>query len=81
MQRVISWETRFQRVIEEATAKEFNWAEHDCCMFVCDAVLAIAAVDLAEPFRAKYSDKASAYEMIREYAGGGLVDLCVKRAA
>lgn len=42
----------------------FAWGENDCCLFACDAVLAMTGVDMAADFRGKYDDALGARRML-----------------
>jgi len=48
----------------------FTWGVHDCCLFAADAVLALTGTDIAEEFRGKYTDDASALALIHSVTGG-----------
>lgn len=42
----------------------FVWGTNDCCLFPADAIKAFTGVDIASDFRGKYTDEASAFELI-----------------
>lgn len=72
--RVQHWATRaFHTFLLESKDKEFAWGSWDCCMFVADAIQAITGVDIADDFRGKYSDQASAMQVIKTVTGGSTV--------
>ena len=78
MPRFQDWPTRLLTLINERRATPFAWGSHDCCMFACDAVLAMTGTDPAKPFRG-YSTKAEAAALIAEY--GSLESLVAARCA
>ena len=45
--RLPDWQPRLQALIQARLAAPFAWGEHDCCLFVCDAVQAITGQDLS----------------------------------
>ena len=55
-------------------SEEFSWGENDCCLFVADAILEMTGFDVAEFFRNKYSDRETAFELMKEYSGGSVVE-------
>jgi hypothetical protein len=81
MTRTPTWNTALAEFIHERLTSPFVWGQNDCCLFACDAVLAMTGVDLAASFRGKYSDTKSAYKLIKSYAGGGLSEFADKVAA
>jgi hypothetical protein len=67
MSRREDWPERLHEFLEAARSRPFQWGETDCCLFVCDAVLAITDVDLAQDFRGCYSDEAGATKVMQAY--------------
>lgn len=80
MIRVADWESKLDGLLSERNESDFTWGKHDCCLFVCDAVLAISNVDIAQWFRGKYSDSNKAYSLLKDYAGGNLESVMDKLA-
>ena len=71
------WPTRLHNFLQDSTAHTFSWGEHDCCLLVADAVLAMTEVDLAADYRGQYDDAASAVSLINQLCGGKTAaDLC-----
>lgn len=68
------WATRElkQFLIDKKNAR-FEWGVCDCCLIAADAILAITGTDVADDFRGKYHDEASAFALIRQVAGGTTV--------
>jgi hypothetical protein len=80
MIRVADWEDKLNGLLSERHGSDFTWGQHDCCLFVGDAVLAMSGVDIAEWFRGKYSDSHKAYSLLKDYAGGGIESVMDKLA-
>jgi len=69
--RYPDWPHRLNEFVVAATKREFRWAEHDCCTFAADAVLAITGVDYMADFRGRYHDEESAEALITAECRGG----------
>src|ERR1035437_3962195 len=68
------WDTQhFDTFLMEHAESPFVWGTHDCCMFPANAILAFTGVDIAEDFRDKYDDEASAFALVKELTGGTTV--------
>lgn len=80
VKRIKNWEKVLDEQITNAKSKSFAWSHFDCCIFVADAVKAIASVDIAEDLRGKYDSAETALAAIKAYAGGGLSELCEKKS-
>ena len=78
MKRVESWEKILAKFIEDRVESELVWGVQDCCLFACDSILSITGEDVAGFFRGKYSTKEKAYELLFEFAGGGLLETVEK---
>lgn len=78
MRRRQDWAARLLEFLDDAQDRPYAWGVHDCCMFTCDAVLAMTEIDLAAPFRGRYHDRKSAYRALRLFAGGGLRETAEK---
>ncbi len=57
----------------ESQNKPFKWGEWDCCLFAANAILALTKTDIADDFRGKYTDEASAFALIKTVTGGTTV--------
>ena len=57
---------------ENANAK-FVWGTLDCSLFAANAIQAMTGVDIADDFRGKYADEASAFALIKTVTGGTTV--------
>jgi hypothetical protein len=63
----------FTAFLKQAKSTPFKWGSNDCCLFAANAVLAITGTDLADDFRGKYTDEASAFALIKTVTGGTTV--------
>ncbi len=69
------WATRaFHDFLLEWAAAPFEWGKHDCALFAANGILAMTGVDIAAPFRGRYSDEAGAFAAVREICGGSTVE-------
>jgi hypothetical protein len=72
LQRQLHWATRALHDFLLARASTpFAWGINDCCLFPADAILAFTGTDIADDFRGKYSDEASAFALIQTVTGIG----------
>ncbi|ADW69022.1 DUF6950 family protein [Granulicella tundricola] len=68
------WHTRaFHPFLVDRAQTPFAWGTNDCALFSADAILANTGVDIATDFRGKYTDKRSAFLLIRSLTGGSTV--------
>jgi hypothetical protein len=72
MKRYSDWQARLTTYFNDVSHLPFEWGTHDCSLFVAGAVLAQTGVDIAEPFRGKYTDKTGAAQALRVYGAGTL---------
>ncbi|HZP31886.1 MAG TPA: hypothetical protein VFB23_00890 [Candidatus Acidoferrales bacterium] len=70
MKRFEDWPTRLDEFIDSRRNAPFAWGSNDCCLFACDAVLAMTGEDLAADFRGKYSDARGAIHVLRDFLKG-----------
>jgi hypothetical protein len=54
-------------------AQPFEWGKADCCLFAANAIEAQTGIDIADDFRGQYTDKLSAFALIRKVTGGSTV--------
>lgn len=73
--RLSGWEESFAEWITQVhlSPEPFIWGVRDCCLLAADGVKTVTGVDIADEFRSKYSDKASAFAVIGSIAGGSTV--------
>lgn len=58
--RLEDWPERLAALVESRLRTPFAWGENDCALFAADAVHAVTGIDLADHFRGRYSDEATA---------------------
>lgn len=72
--RTDHWATReFHDFLMSRHKMPFAWGTNDCCMFVADAIKSFTGVDIADDFRDRYTDAASAFQTIKSVTGGTTV--------
>ena len=72
--RLPKWETQLLPAFIAAHQKDsFKWGVSDCCLFAADAIHAITGQDIADDFRGKYQDEATAFALIKSVTGGSTV--------
>jgi hypothetical protein len=75
IKRCIHWATReFHQFLKSRAQTPFAWGTNDCCLFPADAIHSFTGHDLAEDFRGKYTDEASAFALIKTLTGGTTVE-------
>jgi hypothetical protein len=74
LQRTQHWATReLHQFILSHKGTPFQWGSHDCSLFAANAIQAMTGVDIADDFRGKYTDQASAFAIIKSVTGGTTV--------
>jgi hypothetical protein len=74
LKRTQHWLTReLDTYLRESLHKPFVWGQNDCCLWAAGAILAFTGVDIADDFRGKYTDEASAFALIKTVTGGTTV--------
>jgi len=61
--RFPGWPERLEAFLAESRNKRFRYGSWDCCLFVCDAILAMTGVDVAEEFRGRYKTRTEAMRL------------------
>lgn len=90
LKRRQDWPEQLVRAIKEKQSSKFQYGVHDCCLSVCDCVLAMTDVDLADKFRG-YKTSKGAKTRLGEHDGlhglaqhiadeHGIVQLVMKHA-
>lgn len=69
-----NWQIDMANAIVAAGTMPFAWGTNDCCLFVCDVILAMTGVDLGTDYRGKYTTAEEAAALISEATGGGGVE-------
>lgn len=79
--RVNDWPTALYELIEEYRFKEFQWGEHDCCLFAADCCIAVCGTDPAASYRGKYTTEIGAKRALKQQHGSieGAFDACFAR--
>ena len=67
--RLEGWERALADYFKSCETAEFVWGEHDCSMFVSNAVLAMTGRDPAAVYRGTYSDAESAQKILEKHGG------------
>jgi hypothetical protein len=62
------WPEQLVSAMAEKNQMPFSFGKHDCCISVCDVVLAMTDVDLADKFRG-YKTSKGAKNRLKEYDG------------
>src|SRR5579875_1052465 len=74
LKRTQHWVTReLDAYLRDTASKPFAWGSNDCCLFAANAIEAMTGVDIADDFRGKYTDEASAFALIKLVTGGSTV--------
>jgi len=66
------WPEALAATVEAARAESFAWGEHDCCLFVANAVRATTGRDIAEGLRGSYRSERGAWRALRRRGWAGL---------
>ena len=69
MQRRSDWQSVLDEFLRAHHNRRFEYGTWDCCLFVCDAIVAMTGVDLAASYRGKYSTRTGALHVISERTG------------
>lgn len=59
------WQARLQRWLLALPARPLQPGQHDCCLFMAGAIAAQTGVDLAAPFRGRYTTFAGGRRVLR----------------
>jgi hypothetical protein len=78
--RYPDWPARLEAFLFAQTGRKFRYGSFDCCLFVCDAILAMTGEDLGATFRGRYDSAKSAAEMIRAYGQRSVAGLVASTA-
>lgn len=74
LKRSTTWLTReLDTYLRETASKPFAWGSNDCCLFAANGIESMTGVDIADDFRGKYTDQASAFALIKTVTGGATV--------
>jgi hypothetical protein len=74
MTRLAKWDTvHYHQFLLDRAKVSFAWGTNDCALYAADGVKAITGTDIADAFRGKYHDEASAFALIKSVTGGSTV--------
>ena len=74
MRRYEDWPDRLVCFLADRDRTPLKWGTSDCSLFACDAVKAMNGSDPGHWFREKYKTKTRAFKLLRQFAGGGLIE-------
>ena len=74
MRRYEDWPDRLVCFLAARDRTPLKWGTSDCSLFACDAVKAMNGSDPGHWFREKYKTKTRAFRLLRQFAGGGLIE-------
>jgi len=78
MLRYRDWPDRLLDFLAKRDSTPMKWGTSDCTLFAADAIQVMNGSDPAHHFRGKYTDKKSAFKMLKQFAGGGLEETTVQ---
>jgi hypothetical protein len=70
-----------QRYLDGLGEVRFQYGQLDCCLFTCDAVMAMTGHDMAAWYRGRYRTRKEALTLIRERTGRASVKAVAMHAA
>ncbi|HEV1991381.1 MAG TPA: hypothetical protein VGR34_00785 [Candidatus Dormibacteraeota bacterium] len=82
IKRFDNWPGLLDAFVASRRELPFAWGANDCCLFACDAVLAMTGEDLAEGFRDSYDSALGARRMLQQAGAetvGELADIIAER--
>lgn len=67
--RLRDWQSRLAALLAASEARPFEWGQHDCGLFVADAVQAITGHDPGADLRGRYRCAAGAARLLKPLGG------------
>lgn len=69
MKRLPDWRARLDKMFDEIRRTPFDWATgHDCALALASgAIRALTGVDVAAPYRGKYSNEIGAIKLLKQH--------------
>ncbi|MCI5097532.1 MAG: hypothetical protein MRY77_14550 [Rhodobacteraceae bacterium] len=64
--RLPDWQPRLRRFLAQSDGRPLIAGKHDCCLFGAGAIEAETGVDLAAPWRGRYSTFRGGYRILRK---------------
>ena len=81
MQRRSDWQRVLDEFLRANQDRRFEYGKWDCCLFVCEAIIAMTGVDLADSYRGAYANRAGALQAIGEQLGTASIQSVAAHAA
>lgn len=81
MTRRDDWPERLAAFLKACQSDAFSWGTLDCCLFAADAVREMTGADPAAWFRGRYGDEAGAIKALRDFSGGGVLEVMTQLSA
>lgn len=79
VKRFENWQPLLIESIKSKIGLDFKYGEHDCCLSICDNILAMTGVDVAEEFRG-YTTLAEAKVFRKKHKGvRGIAEYITKK--
>lgn len=72
--RTESWVRQFHSFLLARAPMPFAWGSNDCSLFAADAIQSFTGIDLANDFRGKYTDEASAMALCKSVTGAATIE-------
>lgn len=79
LRRIEQWPRALEEYLRAAALQEFRYGVFDCCLFVCDAIVAMTGADVAAPLRGQYHSRRQAFRAIELFAGRASVEAATER--
>lgn len=76
--RFEDWPARLERYLRISARRPFDWAQHNCCLFATSGVAVITGVNPADLFDQDFTDRQTAGDALRAFAGGGVLETAQK---
>ncbi len=70
--RYPDWQSRLNKMIQEARDEEYKIGKHDCALFAAKVIKEITGRDFLSGLEGKYNSRFSSLRFIKEVAGAGL---------
>lgn len=76
--RVPKWPAALDAFLLANAAREFQYGDWDCCLFVADAIQAMTGTDIAAKFRGEYESRKEALQVGEEFCGAASIKAIVE---
>ncbi|MGA2501114.1 MAG: hypothetical protein ABSH20_25535 [Tepidisphaeraceae bacterium] len=81
LNRCGDWQQALYLFCEANAGRRFEWGSWDCCLFVADAIDAMAGVDIAAEFRGRYGTYREALKLTQRLCGNWPLEVVVEKVA